>query len=108
MESTMKRTKVSSIDVSHIAKLAKIPLKKKEEEKFAEQLSRVMEYVGQIGTLDTKSVKSRGQVTLEENRFRDDVVTADRMLTQKEALGQAKHTHRGFFVVPAVFDKHEV
>ena len=101
----MKRVKADSIDVSHIAKLAKIPLKKGEREKFAEQLSRVMEYVGQIGMLDTTSVESRGQVTLDESRFRDDEVTSDRVLTQKEALGQAKRTHSGFFVVPAVFDK---
>ncbi len=101
----MKSAKAGSIDVSHIAKLAKIPLKKGEEEKFSGQLSRVMEYFGQIETLDTKSVESRGQMTLEENRLRDDEVTPDRMLTQKEALGQAKRTHKGFFVVPAVLNK---
>lgn len=101
----MKGAKGSSIDVSHIAKLAKLPLKKGEDKKFSEQLGKVMEYFDQIGTLDTKSVKSHGQVTLEENRFRDDEVISDRMLSQKEALGQAKKTHNGFFVVPAVFDK---
>ena len=101
----MKGAKAGSIDVSRVAKLAKIPLKKGEEEKFSGQLSKVMEYVGQIQEIDTKSIQSRGQVTLEENRFRDDKVTPDRMLSQKEALGQAKNTHAGFFIVPAIFDK---
>lgn len=101
----MKGAKGSSIDVSHIAKLAKLPLKKGEEEKFKNQLESILEYVGQIAKVDTKLVSSRGQVTVEENRFREDKVIADRMLTQKEALGQAKKTHKGFFVVPAVFDK---
>lgn len=101
----MKDAKAGSIDVSHIAKLAKIPLKKGEEEKFSRQLSSVMEYIGQIEKIDTKSIKSRGQVTLEENRYRKDEVTPERMLSQKEALGQAKKTHNGFFVVPAVFEK---
>ena len=82
----MKGAKVRSIDVSHIAKLAKIPLKKGEEEKFSSQLGKVMEYVGQIEKIDTKSVESRGQVTLKDNRFREDEVTPERMLTQEEAL----------------------
>lgn len=99
------RASLTSTDIQHIAKLAKIPLKKGEEEKFSEQLSSVMEYFGQIETLDSKSVESRGQVTLEYNRFREDEITSDRLLTQKEALGQAKRTRKGFFVVPAVLDK---
>lgn len=101
----MKGVKGSSIDVPRVAKLAKLPLKDGEEEKFASQLASILEYIGQIGNIDTKSVKSHGQVILEENRFRDDEVTPERMLTQKEALGQAKKTRNGFFVVPAVFDK---
>lgn len=96
---------LSHQDIEHIAKLAKLRLKKGEEEKFSEQLSKVMEYVGQIEKIDTKSVENRGQVTLEGNRYRDDDVTPGRMLTQKEALGQAKRTHNGFFVVDQILEK---
>ena len=101
----MKGNASLSVDVSHVAKLAKLPLKKSEEEKFSKQLEKVMEYVSQIDDVDTKGVQSRGQVTLEENRFREDVLSPDRMLTQKEALGQAKRTHNGFFVVGQVLDQ---
>ncbi len=101
----MKSTKSSPIDVSRIAQLARLPLKKGEEEKFSQQLSSVMEYIGQIEKIDTKLVERRGQETVEENRFRDDEVTPDRMLTQKEALGQAKRTHNGFFVVDQVLEQ---
>lgn len=101
----MKGAKKSSINAPHIAKLSRLPLKEGEKGKFTKQLANVMNYFGQIEKVDTTSIQSRGQVTIEENRFREDEVTLDRMLTQKEALGQARKTHNGFFVVPAIFNK---
>ncbi len=93
------------INISHIAKLANLIVTPAEEKKFSEQLSRVLGYVEKISELDTKGVVSKGQVTVEENRFREDEIQLDRVLSQAEALGQAKKTHNGFFIVDAVLDK---
>jgi len=40
-----------------------------------------------------------------KNVTREDKIDETRMLSQKEALSQAKKTHKGFFVVPAVIHK---
>lgn len=93
------------IDIKHIAKLANLTVTPAEEKKFSEQLSRVLGYAEKISELDTMGVESKGQVMIVENRFREDEVDTERVLTQKEALGQAKKTHKGFFVVDAVIDK---
>ncbi|MBI5620037.1 Asp-tRNA(Asn)/Glu-tRNA(Gln) amidotransferase GatCAB subunit C, partial [Candidatus Gottesmanbacteria bacterium] len=57
-----------------------------------------------IQTLDTSNVPETSQVTGSENVFRDDEVDAGRILTQEEALSNAKRTHNGFFVVKSVFE----
>ena len=93
------------INIKHVAKLANLVVTPAQEKKFSEQLSRVLGFVEKVSELDTKGVESKGQVTVEENRYRDDEVKPERMLSQKEALGQAKETHGGFFIVKAVIDK---
>lgn len=92
------------IDVQHIARLANLKLNKNEEKKFSEQLLRIFGYFEKISELNTKGVESKGQVTVKENRFREDEVDTARMLSQEAALGQAKKTHNGYFVVKAVLD----
>ncbi len=93
------------IDIKHVAKLANLIITPAQEKKFSEQISRVLEYAEKISELDTQGVQSKGQLTLEENRFREDKIQPERILSQSEALGQAKQTHDGFFIVKAVIDK---
>ena len=100
----MSDTKIISKDeVLHLAKLAQLTLTDEQVEKFAGQLSSVLDYMSKIQTLSTKGVKETTQVTGITNVMRDDVVDTSAMFTQEEALENAKETRNGYFVVDSVF-----
>jgi len=95
------QSKKTSIDVSHIAKLASLPLTKEEEELFSKQLSSTLSYVQQLGEVDTKNVEPTAQVTGLMNVFREDSIVPG--LSQEEALKNAPGQHNGFFKVDSIF-----
>lgn len=88
------------IDVSHVAKLANLPLSPFEKNKFEKQLSEILNYVEKLKEVDTKNVETTSQVTGLENITREDNTTPS--LTQSEALVNAKNQHNGFIKVKAI------
>ena len=98
-------SKLSRADVEHVARLAQLHLKHGEIEKFKDQLSKIFEYVDQIGEMKTKGVKETSQVAETTNRTRPDKIRRETMLSQEEALENAKRKHKGYFVVKAVFEE---
>ncbi len=88
------------INVKHIAKLANLPLSKKEEKKFENQLSSILNYVEQLNSVDTKGVDITSQVTNLENVTREDKTEIS--LEQEDALLNTKSMHNGFFKVGKV------
>ena len=90
------------IDVSHIAKLANLPITDGEKKKFEKQLSETLDYVKQLEEIDTKGVDPTSQVTGLENVTREDV--AKPSLSQEEALQNTGSKHNGFFKVKAILD----
>ena len=102
---SMTSNAITGVVVQKVAKLAKLTITPKQQEKFAQQLSSVIGYVSKIQELDTARVPETSQVTGSKNVFREDVVENGRMLTQEEALSNAKNTHNGYFVVPAIFEE---
>ena len=101
-----------NINVSHIAKLANLPLKPEEINKFEKQLSETLAYVEKLNSIDTKGIEPTSQVTGLENITREDEVKPS--LSQEEALsniplrqgfeGQTKSQHNGLFKVKAVLE----
>ena len=91
------------IDVSHVAKLANLPLSDDEKKKFGKQLDETLEHIASLQKIDTASVEPTSQVTGLENVTRDDVVTPS--LSQEEALKNAKETYKGFFKVKAIIEE---
>ena len=91
------------IDVKHIAKLANLPLKETEIEKFEKQLEETAEFVGELNSVDTNSIDPTSQVTGLENVTRGDV--AKPSLTQEAALSNAKSNQNGFFKVDAILNE---
>lgn len=89
------------IDVSHVAKLANLPLTPEEKEKFGKQLGDILSYIEKLNEVDTNGIKPTSQVTGLENVTRED--TASPSLSQDEALKNAKEKHSGFFKVKAIF-----
>lgn len=90
------------IDVTHVAKLANLPLSKEEKEKFEKQLTETLLYIEELNQIGTKQLKTTSQVTELENILREDIIIAS--LTQEQALQNASSQHNGFFKVPAILE----
>ena len=88
------------INVPHVAKLANLPLKTEEKEKFEKQLSEILSYFEKLKKVDTKNVEATSQVTGLENVTREDEATPS--LTQEEALSNTKSQQNGLFKVKAI------
>lgn len=91
------------IDVKHVARLANLPLSKEEEEKYSEQLSKILDYVDQLNQVDTLGVEPTFNVTGNSNVMRKDETVAS--LSQEEALSNASNKKDGLFVTKGVFDE---
>lgn len=90
------------IDVSHIAKLANLTLKKDEEKIYESQLSSIINYIEKLKEVDTENVPETSQVTNLENVTKKDVASPS--LSQDEALFNTNNKHNGFFKVKAIFE----
>jgi len=90
------------MDIQHIAKLANLFINKNQQDLFTSQLTAILAFVSKLQEISTENVEPIAQVTGLVNVYREDMIDESRMLTQEEALRNAKATHNGFFVVPAV------
>lgn len=92
------------INVSHIAKLANLPLTYEEKKKFEDQLSETLDYIKQLKDINTEGIETTSQVTGLENVCREDNIKPS--LPQKSALKNAKQVHNGLFKVKAVLEEN--
>ena len=81
------------MDVKHVAKLANLPLKPGEEDKFAKQFADTLKTVDVINELDTSKVEPTSQVTGLTNVTREDKIDKNRIIK----IGD-------FFKVPSIFN----
>jgi aspartyl-tRNA(Asn)/glutamyl-tRNA(Gln) amidotransferase subunit C len=104
-----KSTKTTPVltkkDIDHLARLASLPLTAKQSDELTEQVGVTVHYVSQLQALPTEGVTETSQVTGLENVFREDEIDPARMLTQAEALSNAKRTYNGFFIVDRVLEE---
>ncbi len=89
--------------VKKVAKLANLPLTSKEEEKYAGQLSKILEYVEQLNKVDTSDVEPTFNVSGKSNVLAEDQVRTS--ITQEDALANAPKKSEGFFVTKGVFNE---
>lgn len=92
------------IDVSHVAKLANLPLTSNLKSQLESSLGQVIDLVNHIQKLDTTGVEPTSQVTGLVNVLREDKVDPSRILTQEQALSNAKSQHNGYFMVDAILE----
>ncbi len=88
--------------VEHIANLAKLQLTDDEIERYAEQLSAILEYAERLQALDTDAIPPTASVLPLRNVLRPD--TARPSLTPDEVLANAADAEGGQFRVEAVLD----
>jgi aspartyl-tRNA(Asn)/glutamyl-tRNA(Gln) amidotransferase subunit C len=102
---------ISKKETEKIAALARLKLKKDEIEKFADQLSGVLDNFEMLSEVNTKNVKPTSQVTGLNNIVREDkedmIWKADRDVkkNREKLLANAPKTEDGFIKVPGVFEE---
>jgi len=93
---------VSSQQVRHIAKLARIGMSDAEIEALVPELNNILGWVEQLGEVDTDGVEPLATVIDLKLRLRDDAVTDGNI--RDEVLANAPEAQHGFFAVPKVIE----
>lgn len=94
------------MDVVKLAKLAKLKVDKKEGAYFQKQFDETLKIIEEFNKIDTSKTPQTYIVTGTQNVLREDKIDSTKVLTQEEALSNAKRTHNGFFMVDAILDEN--
>src|SRR5437899_13040558 len=93
---------VSSEQVRHIAKLARIGMSDAEIEALVPELNNILGWVEQLSEVDTEGVEPLTAVIELKLRLREDAVTDGNI--RNEVLANAPEAQHGFFAVPKVIE----
>ncbi|MBA4349444.1 MAG: Asp-tRNA(Asn)/Glu-tRNA(Gln) amidotransferase GatCAB subunit C [Thermodesulfovibrio sp.] len=94
--------KISKEEVKHIAGLSRLSLSEEETETFGSQLNKIIEYVEQLNSLDTKNIEPTSHIIPLKNVMRDDIPKAS--LIKEEALKNAPDSTEKFYRVPKIIE----
>ena len=84
-------------DVNHVAALARLGLTDEERERMRDQLSTILEHIGEVAQLDTESIPPTASVIQMTNVWRDDTVRPS--LTHEAVFQNAPRISDDCFVV---------
>ena len=93
---------VSTEQVRHIAKLARIAMSDEEIERLAPELNNILGWVEQLQEVDVSGIEPMTAVIPNHLRLRDDVVTDGGI--RDKVLANAPAAEHGFFAVPKVIE----
>ncbi|MEO6224694.1 MAG: Asp-tRNA(Asn)/Glu-tRNA(Gln) amidotransferase subunit GatC [Sphingomicrobium sp.] len=93
---------VSTEQVRHIAKLARIAMSDEQIERLAPELNNILGWVEQLGEVDTDGVEPLATVVDLKLRLRDDVINDGNI--RDDVLANAPEAQHGFFAVPKVIE----
>ena len=94
---------ISSKDVEHIARLARLRLTDEEKSTYQAQLNGILEYMNKLDELDTTDVEPTYHVLPKMNVFRAD--KPHESLSSQDALANCADKDDSFFIVPAVIEE---
>lgn len=95
-------SKITTETVAKVAKLARIKISDAEQEKFAGELTGIMNWIEQLSEVDTDGVKPMTSVVDVKLHQRADHITDGDYRDQ--ILSNAPEAQEGFFVVPKVVE----
>ena len=98
---------VSKETVAKVAALARIRMSDEELGRMAPELSNILEWVEQLGEVDTSSIEPMAAVIPNQLRLREDAVDADPLTgggRRDAVLANAPLAEHGFFAVPKVIE----
>jgi aspartyl-tRNA(Asn)/glutamyl-tRNA(Gln) amidotransferase subunit C len=87
-------------DVAKVAALARLNLAEEKLAAFAGQFNAILEYMDQLGQVDTTGVEPLYGPVEEPKPLREDVARQD--FTRDEVLANAPATDGRFFIVPRI------
>jgi aspartyl-tRNA(Asn)/glutamyl-tRNA(Gln) amidotransferase subunit C len=93
---------ISADEVRAIARLARIQIDEAEIPAFEQQLSRILEFMAQLNSLDTTGVEPLAHPQELAARLRADVVTETD--ESKDFQQTAPHVENGLYLVPKVIE----
>lgn len=96
-------TKLTKKDVLHVASLSNLKLTEKEIKKLLPQLSKIVEFIGNLSEIDTSEIKSTNQITELINVYRDDFENVGQNLKESEVFQNAEDNN-SLFEVPAILE----
>lgn len=91
---------ISTDDVKHVAKLARLELTEDEINKYSKQLGDILKYVEKMNEVDTTGVEPMPHAIPVYNVMREDVVKYEE--TKEELMANAPFEEDGFFRVPKI------
>ena len=95
-------SRISSDDVAHVARLARLSLTPEELERFTAQLGAVLDHARDVEALDTAGVPPPAHPLPLENVFREDEPRPS--LDRAEVLSQAPWVEDDRFRVPRILE----
>lgn len=93
---------VSHQDVKYVAKLARLKVGPDELDRFAGQLSGILNHIDKISELDLSGVEPTSHVIGLANVFREDEPRPS--VEREEALANGPEVERGAFRVPPILE----
>ncbi len=88
--------------IEYVGILSKLELNAEQKEQAKKDLEEMLDYIDQLGELDTEGVEPMSHVHPLCNRFREDIVT--NWDDRERILANAPEEKDGTFVVPKTFD----
>jgi len=95
----MTKTLLSSDEINHVAKLARIKLTSQEKTDFSRQISDLLSYMDRLNQVDTAGVPPTFQITTDPLSPKDlRIDSPQKSLSQKEALATAPKTQNNYLL----------
>ncbi len=91
---------ITTDDVKHVAKLARLELTEEETKQYTKQLGDILKYVEQMNEVDTTGIEPMPHAIPVYNVMREDVVKYEQ--TKEELMKNAPFEEDGFFRVPKI------
>ncbi|MDI6751940.1 MAG: Asp-tRNA(Asn)/Glu-tRNA(Gln) amidotransferase subunit GatC [bacterium] len=89
-------------DVQKVARLANLCLSEKEEERFSNQLTAILDYVSKLSELNVDKVCPLFSIEKERMEMREDKV--EKGLELSEVTSFSENIRDGLFVVPKIIE----
>ena len=94
--------KVTKEDLQNVAVLSRLAIPADQEDKYIDQMDKILTYMDNLSELDTENVKPTTYALPMQNVFRKDEVKAS--LDREAALANAPLKEDGYFKVPTVLE----